>query len=88
VPWIPGEYRGPRQAVLPDWKDEERVIDYVSQAISDLLCGPDPGKSKHEYGVNLSDKHRSGITWDMVEAAEGGLHCMDRGVRKQPSTEW
>jgi hypothetical protein len=66
VPWIPGEYRGPRQAVLPDWKDEERVIDYVSQAISDLLCGPDPGKSKHEYGVNLSDKHRSGITWDML----------------------
>ena len=34
------------------------MIDYVSQAISDLLCGPDPGKSKHEYGVNLSDGRR------------------------------
>jgi hypothetical protein len=50
VPWIPGEYRGPRQAVLPDWKDEERVIDYVSQAISDLLWALTPEKASMSTG--------------------------------------
>ncbi len=64
--------------MLPDWNDEsDALVDYVSQAISDLLCGPNPERSKQEYGV-WPFGHHSGIKeWDMlereaVEAAEHG----------------
>lgn len=81
MPWIPGEYPDrPRQNMLPDWKDEDALVDYVKQVISDLLLGPDPEGSKCKYGVWPFEFHSGIKTWDMLEseavaAAEGGNYA-------------
>lgn len=67
--WVPGEYLGPRQAAPPAWKNEDKLVGYVAQAISDLLLGPDPERSRHEYGIWPFDGDYSGLrTWDWLES--------------------